>query len=87
MAFRSTKARQTAPTKHRVPRRLEQLSPILYKWKPETGFDASTTYAGFSAQNVQAAIPEAVGQGKDGFLTLQDRPHLPVTWTREPPRV
>jgi hypothetical protein len=51
-----------------VPRRLEQLSPILYKWKPETGFDASTTYAGFSAQNVQAAIPEAVGQGKDKKL-------------------
>ena len=23
---------------------------------------------------MQAAIPEAVGQGKDGFLTLQDRP-------------
>jgi hypothetical protein len=53
---------------------LEQLTPILYTWKPATGFDASTTYAGFSAQNVQAAIPEAVGQGKDGYLTLQDRP-------------
>lgn len=55
---------------------VEKLSPILYKWKPETGFDASTTYAGFSAQNVQATIPEAVGQSKDGFLTLQDRPIL-----------
>jgi hypothetical protein len=51
-----------------------KLSPILYQWKPETGFDASTTYAGFSAQNVQAAIPEAVGQDSHGYLTLQDRP-------------
>ncbi|HEY8084124.1 MAG TPA: right-handed parallel beta-helix repeat-containing protein [Methylophilaceae bacterium] len=51
-----------------------KLSPILYQWKPETGYDASTTYAGFSAQNVQAAIPEAVGQDSKGFLTLQDRP-------------
>jgi hypothetical protein len=42
--------------------------------EPETGFDAPTTYAGFSAQNVQLAIPEAVGQSKYGFLTLQDRP-------------
>ncbi len=55
---------------------LEKLSPIVYKWKAETGFDATTTYAGFSAQNVQLAIPEAVGEGKDGFLTLQDRPIL-----------
>jgi hypothetical protein len=53
---------------------LEKLEPIFYKWKADTGFDATTTYAGFSAQNVQAAVPEAVGHGKDGFLTLQDRP-------------
>lgn len=52
---------------------LEKLTPILYRWKSETGFDA-TTYARFSAQNVQLAIPEAIGQGKDGFLTLQDHP-------------
>jgi endosialidase-like protein len=53
---------------------IEQLNPILYKWNPRPAFDASTTYAGLSAQNVQSAIPEAIGQGKDGFLTLQDRP-------------
>ena len=34
----------------------------------------STQYAGFSAQNVQAAIPEAVGSSTNGYLTLQDRP-------------
>jgi hypothetical protein len=53
---------------------IQKISPILYQWKPETGYDASTTYAGFSAQNVQAAIPEAVGQDSHGYLTLQDRP-------------
>jgi hypothetical protein len=53
---------------------IELLNPILYKWKPETDYDVSTTYAGFSAQNVQSAIPEAVGQDGHGYLTLQDRP-------------
>jgi hypothetical protein len=53
---------------------IELINPILYQWKPETGFDTSTTYAGFSAQNVQSAIPEAVGQDGHGYLTLQDRP-------------
>ena len=32
------------------------------------------TYAGFSAQNVQLAIPEVVGTDPQGFLTLQNRP-------------
>ena len=32
------------------------------------------TYTGFFAQNVQANIPEAVGQDDRGFLTLSDRP-------------
>jgi hypothetical protein len=53
---------------------IELLNPILYQWKPETGYDTSSTYAGFSAQNVQSAIPEAVGQDGHGYLTLQDRP-------------
>jgi hypothetical protein len=53
---------------------IELINPILYKWKPETGYDVSSTYAGFSAQNVQSAIPEAVGQDGHGYLTLQDRP-------------
>jgi hypothetical protein len=53
---------------------IELINPILYQWKPETGYDTSSTYAGFSAQNVQAAIPEAVGQDGHGYLTLQDRP-------------
>ena len=32
------------------------------------------TKVGFYAQNVQSAIPEAVGSDNKGFLTLSDRP-------------
>ena len=53
---------------------LQGISPILYKWKPETGFDATNTYAGFSAQNVQLSIPEAVSADPKGYLSIQDRP-------------
>ncbi|KAF0129140.1 MAG: hypothetical protein FD148_1709 [Methylocystaceae bacterium] len=52
------------------------ISPVLYKWRPETGFDTQSTYAGFFAQNVQAAIPEAVSPDSRGYLTLADRPIL-----------
>ncbi|MES2623526.1 MAG: tail fiber domain-containing protein, partial [Patescibacteria group bacterium] len=55
---------------------IKLLNPILFKWKPETGYEASSTYAGFSAQNVQSAIPEAVATDTQGFLTLADRPIL-----------
>ena len=51
-----------------------RLSPIQYHWNPLSGLDKSTQYAGFSAQNVQTAIPEAVGSSTSGYLTLQDRP-------------
>jgi hypothetical protein len=57
------------------------LSPQLYRWNEEgqkiTGFPADLTQAGFIAQNVQAAIPEAIGhETHDGvdYLTLADRP-------------
>ncbi len=51
-----------------------KLSPINYHWNGISGLDTSTQYAGFSAQNVQQAIPEAVGSSANGFLSLQDRP-------------
>ena len=51
-----------------------KLSPISYHWNPLSGLDTGTQYAGFSAQNVQQAIPEAVGSSTSGYLTLQDRP-------------
>jgi hypothetical protein len=51
------------------------LRPILHGYTPESGLDQSRDdYAGFSAQNVQRFIPEAVGQMQDGKLTLNDRP-------------
>ncbi|MES2623182.1 MAG: tail fiber domain-containing protein [Patescibacteria group bacterium] len=56
--------------------KIKLLSPILYTWKPETGYDTANTYAGFSAQNVQSAIPEAVSSDSRGYLTLADRPIL-----------
>lgn len=52
------------------------LRPIRYHFTPESGLDPASEYTGFSAQNVQAAIPEAVGQTPDGYLTLADRPIL-----------
>ena len=36
--------------------------------------DHHKPYVGFSAQNVQEHIPEAVGQNAHGYLTLSDRP-------------
>jgi len=53
---------------------LKDISPIFYKWKPETGYDTEHVYAGLSAQNVQKNIPEAVMANEEGYLGLQDRP-------------
>lgn len=52
---------------------LANIHPILYRWNEKSRNETQTTYAGFSAQNVQASIPEAVGKMADGYLTLQDR--------------
>jgi hypothetical protein len=38
--------------------------------------DTENIYTGFSAQNVQKVIPEAVGKDRNGNLTLSDRPIL-----------
>jgi hypothetical protein len=55
---------------------LSKISPITYKWNGVSGFDTAGLYTGFSAQNVQSAIPEAVGTDSRGYLTLSDRPIL-----------
>ena len=55
---------------------LEKINPILYTWKPFTGYDALSTYAGFSAQNMGLAIPEAVATDTAGYLGIYDRPIL-----------
>ena len=55
---------------------LIQIDPILYKWNATSGMDTTTVYAGFSAQNLQKAIPEAIGTDPRGYLTVSDRPIL-----------
>lgn len=57
---------------------LLKIQPISYHWNKVSGLDMANTYTGFSAQNVQAAIPEAVGVGTNGYLTLQDRAIMAV---------
>ena len=52
------------------------IEPIAYSWREESGNETKGEYYGFSAQNVQAALPGAVGSGPDGYLTLSDRPIL-----------
>jgi hypothetical protein len=58
---------------------IQALSPILYHWNATSSLDTGTQYAGFSAQNVQTSIPEAVGKDSRGYLTLSDRPILAAT--------
>jgi hypothetical protein len=55
---------------------LRGVDPISYHWKQGSGFDTTELYTGFSAQNIQEFIPEAIGIDKHGFLTLSDRPLL-----------
>lgn len=52
---------------------VDGIKPIVYKWKKESGMETEHEYAGFSAQNCQAADPLMVGKRGDGKLTLQDR--------------
>ena len=58
---------------------LKKIKPILYKWNSLSGLDPEHVYAGFSAQNIQKSIPEAVGQMNSGYLTIQDRAILAAT--------
>jgi len=53
---------------------LQGISPIQYKWNEASGLPTNVPLTGFSAQNIQANIPEAVNIDSRGFLTLDDRP-------------
>lgn len=53
---------------------LLKINPISYKWNETSGLDTNNFYTGFSAQNIQNAIPEAVSTSPNGYLSLQDRP-------------
>ena len=51
------------------------INPILHGYTEESGLDQTRDdYAGFSAQQVQALIPEAIGANADGMLSFSDRP-------------
>jgi hypothetical protein len=51
------------------------LKPILYGYTRDSGLDQTRNdYVGFTAQNVRAYIPEAVGRDSRGVLSLTDRP-------------
>ena len=51
------------------------INPILHGYSTESGLDQSRDdYAGFSAQQVQPLIPEAIGVNGDGMLSFSDRP-------------
>jgi hypothetical protein len=52
------------------------LEPIVYRWNRQSGFDRTTTYAGFSAQNVEAFLPESIGEDARGYKTFSTRPLL-----------
>lgn len=52
---------------------LSKINPIRYKWNSISGMETQHDYVGFSAQNVQAALPEGVGVNNKGYLSLQER--------------
>jgi len=53
---------------------INKLKPIKYDWKDPILNKPGQVQIGFTAQNVQTAIPEAVSENKDGYLGLYDRP-------------
>ena len=53
-----------------------QIRPISYLWTAASGLDRMNRYTGFSAQNVEMAIPEAVGVDANGYLTIIEKPIL-----------
>ena len=51
------------------------INPILHGYTEESGLDQTRdNYAGFSAQQVQTIIPEAIGENANGMLSFSDRP-------------
>ena len=50
------------------------IRPIRYQWSDGSGLNDGREYVGFSAQNIQTVIPEAIGKDERGYLSLQDRP-------------
>lgn len=53
---------------------IEKLNPKYYYWNEQSGMDTTHEYAGWIAQDVQQAIPEAVSEQPNGMLGIQERP-------------
>ena len=53
-----------------------KLNPVNYTYKQNTKFEFDTKheYTGLVAQEVEKVIPEAVSEGKEGYLTLNTTP-------------
>lgn len=49
------------------------IQPISYKWNKKSGMETKHVYGGFSAQNIQKVMPEAVYENKEGTLSFNDR--------------
>lgn len=52
---------------------LNGIEPIIHKWNKKSGMEMDHEYVGFSAQNVQENMPEAVYENKDGYLSYSDK--------------
>jgi hypothetical protein len=59
---------------------LMRLQPLRYEYKADNalGLKSEGQHVGFSAQDVQAVIPEAVTTNKDGYLMVNNDP---ILWT------
>lgn len=49
-----------------------KINTSQWRWNEASGLDGSRVMSGFTAQAVQAGVPEAVFQGPDGYLTIHD---------------
>lgn len=54
------------------------IEPIIYKWDASSQIASADDFTGFSAQNIQDNIPEAVSADANGILSLSDRPIIAV---------
>ncbi len=51
-----------------------QLTPVTYKWRPESGMETKYSYAGFDAREVHGVLGElGAPTNKNGYYSLQDR--------------
>lgn len=50
-----------------------KLHPVKYRYNKESGLDRTNDYTGFTTQDVEKSIPEAVFHSKNGYSTLWDR--------------